>query len=338
MKITDLRSDTLTKPSNEMRQAMANAEVGDDVFEEDPTIQKLEQKTAALFQKEAALFTATGTQSNLIASIIWNPPGSEVIADSRSHLFYFEAGGTSRFGGAQIRPIQTANGILSSEDIDSNFRADNIHYPKTTSVFIENTHNIAGGKIYPITTLKEIYATSQKLKIKIHMDGARLFNAIEKLKTKPSEVAKFADSVTFCLSKGLGCPVGSMLMGDKDFIKEARRIRKALGGGMRQAGVLAAAGIYALDNNVVRLNEDHHHAEILAKQLIELNQEVNFPETNIVIWKSTTNALKVTQDLREKGVLAIPISNSLVRFVTHLDIKLSDVTYATKILKEYLGS
>jgi len=338
MKIIDLRSDTLTKPSPEMRKVMANATVGDDVFEEDPTIQQLEQKTAQLLEKEAALFTVTGTQSNLIASILWNPPGSEVIADSRSHLFYFEAAGTSRFGGAQIRPIPTENGILSSNDIDTHFRTDNIHYPKTTSVFIENTHNIAGGKIYPLATLKKINDTCKNLKIKIHMDGARLFNAVEKLKVKPSEIAKHADSVTFCLSKGLGCPVGSMLVGDKNFIKEARRIRKALGGGMRQAGILAAAGIYALDNNIIKLNDDHNHAEILADHLIKLNQEIVFPETNIVIWKPSINALKVTQDLKEKGVLVIPVSSSLVRFVTHLDITLVDINFTAKILKEYIGA
>lgn len=338
MKIIDLRSDTLTKPSAEMRQAMANAEVGDDVFEEDPTIHHLEQKTADLLKKEAALFTATGTQSNLIASILWNPPGSEVIADSRSHLFYFEAAGTSRFGGSQIRPIHTPNGILSIENIATHIRSDNVHYPKTTSVFIENTHNMAGGKVYPINSLNEIKDTCKKLNLKVHMDGARLFNAAEKLKVNPAEIAKYADSVTFCLSKGLGCPVGSVLLGDKEFIKEARRIRKALGGGMRQAGILAAAGIYALDNNIIKLNDDHCHAEILAKQLIELNQEVIFPETNIVIWKTPKIALKITQALKEKGILVIPISDELIRFVTHLDITLTEINETTKILKEYLGA
>lgn len=338
MKIIDLRSDTVTKPSAEMRQVMANAEVGDDVYEEDPTINKLEQKTAELLGKDASLFTPTGTQSNLIASILLNPPGSEVIADSRSHVFYFEAGGTSRFGGAQIRPIKTANGLLSCEDIATHIRTENVHFPRTTSVFIENTHNIAGGKVYPLATLKDISDTCKKLKLKLHIDGARLFNASEKLGVKVSEIAKFTDSVTFCLSKGLGCPVGSMLVGEKEFIKEARRIRKALGGGMRQAGVLAAAGLYALENNISKLKTDHYHAEILAKQLQQLKQEIVTPETNILIWKSTQEASAIVKKLKDKGVLTTAIDEKTIRLVTHLDITQEDVDQICLILRNCLGA
>lgn len=338
MKIQDLRSDTLTQPSAEMRLAMAQAAVGDDVYEEDPTIIQLEEYSAELLGKESAILTTSGTQANLIASIIWNPPGSEVIADQFSHLFYFESANTARFAGSQIRPIATNNGIITPENIQKNIRTDNIHYPRTTSVFIENTHNLSGGKIYPIANLIAIKDICSKNNLKIHMDGARLFNATEKLGVKVSEIAKHTDSVTFCLSKGLGCPIGSILLGDKEFVKEARRIRKALGGGMRQAGIIAAAGLYALKNNIEQLSQDHHHAELIAKVLQEYQQEIVYPETNILIWKPIENAKQIIEELKIRGLKVGPIGENGIRMVTHLDISPADITTICQILREYLSA
>jgi threonine aldolase len=336
MKIQDLRSDTLTQPSEDMRLAMSRAIVGDDVYEEDPTVKKLEAFSADLLKKEAAILTTSGTQANLIASILLNPPGSEVIADHRSHLFVFECANTARFAGTQIRPISTTNGIITGQDIINNIRTENVHYPKTTSVFIENTHNLAGGKVYPISTLREISDICKNKKIKIHIDGARLFNASEKLGVKVSDIACYADSITFCLSKGLGCPIGSILAGSKEYIKEARRIRKALGGGMRQAGILAAAGMYALENNISKLKTDHAHAEELAKLLLEFNQEIVYPETNLLIWKPTGNAVEIINELKLKGLLTGPIGENNIRMVTHLDITTEDMIKIKQILREYL--
>lgn len=338
MEILDLRSDTLTQPSAGMRRAMAEAKVGDDVYEEDPTINQLERFTADLLGKEAAIITTSGTQANLIASIIWNPPGSEVIADARAHLFYFESANTARFAGTQIRAIATPNGILSSQNIIENVRTENVHYPRTTSVFLENTHNFAGGKVYPLATLREIRDTCNKFKLKIHIDGARLFNASEKLGVKISEIASNADSVTFCLSKGLGCPIGSILAGSKEFIKEARRIRKALGGGMRQAGILAAAGFYALENNISKLKTDHANAEVIAKVLLQFNQEIVYPETNILIWKPKGEATKIIQDLKGRGLMTGPIGDNGIRFVTHLDVTPENIIKICQILREYFGA
>ena len=335
MKTIDLRSDTLTQPSEKMRLAMAQAKVGDDVYEEDPTINELERFSAQLLGKEAALFTTSGTQANLIASIIWNPSGSEVLADHRSHLFFFECANTARFAGSQIRPIATENGIITSKNIIENIRSENVHFPKTTSVFLENTHNLSGGKIYPLAILEDIKKNCQRLNLKIHIDGARLFNAVVKLGVNSSDIAKYADSITFCLSKGLGCPVGSILAGNKDFIKEARRIRKALGGGLRQAGILAAAGLFALENNISKLKLDHSHAEILAKVLIENNQEIVYPETNILIWKPKDEAWKIIEKLKNRGVLAGQIGNNGIRFVTHLDITSDDINQTSNVLAEF---
>lgn len=339
-KIIDLRSDTVTRPSQEMRRAMAEAEVGDDVFGDDPTVNLLQSKVAKLLDKEAALFTPSGTMANTIAILAHTQPGDEVIVERESHTFNYEVAGAAVIGGVQINTILGERGILTADQIAREIREPNVHVPPTRLICLENTHNRGGGSIYPLAKIQAIHELAQHFELKMHLDGARLFNACVATGLKPKDYAKYFDSVMFCFSKGLGAPVGSILAGSKPFIQRAHRIRKMLGGGMRQVGILAAAALYALEHNVQRLAEDHHHAKMLATALAEIKGfRVNpdHVETNIVIFDIADSGRSVSDVLallKSKGILMVPFGTTLVRAVTHLDVSLEDINFTIQTLHE----
>lgn len=320
----DLRSDTVTKPSKPMLEAMMNAEVGDDVFGEDPTINALEMKAAAMFGKEAGLYCPSGTQTNQIALKVHTQPGDEIICDHTSHIYRFEGGGIGFNSGASVRLIHGDRGRIKASDIDDEINDPaNYHLPLTSLVSVENTANKGGGSYYQIEDLIKIKEVCDANGLKFHMDGARFFNAIAETKETPEEHGKIFDSISICLSKGLGAPVGSLLLGSKDFITKAHRKRKVLGGAMRQAGFIAAAGIYALENNIERLKEDHKKAKHLASVLSGLSyiDEVIPAETNILIFKLSDKISNsdFLQKFEQNGIKAIGFGPQLIRFVTHLD-------------------
>ncbi|PCJ52394.1 MAG: low-specificity L-threonine aldolase [Planctomycetota bacterium] len=333
----DLKSDTITKPTKLMLEAMFNASVGDDVFDEDPTVRALEDKSAELLHKEAALFVPSGTQSNLIATMLHTPPGSEMIVDNNSHIQCYEAGGSSRFGGLTLATTDNPRGNINIQDIEDCIKPDNIHYTNTTSISIENTHNRKGGTIYPKKEVANLFKFAKTKNLKLHIDGARIWNAVIAENSNITDFSENCDSITFCLSKGLGCPVGSVLLGTKDFIYEAKRLRKALGGGMRQIGYLAAAGIYALDNNIERLQEDHSNAILLSNTIRDAGLIVNQPESNIVIWEpQKQNVPETIKVLTENGILGVPFGDKVIRFVTHLNHGIDDIKNVCEILKKIL--
>jgi threonine aldolase len=324
MEFIDLRSDTVTKPSALMLQAMMDAEVGDDVFHEDPTVIELEKYAANLFGKEAALFCPSGTMTNQIAIKVHTQPGDEVICDVNSHIYNYEGGGISFNSGAQARLIQGNEGRLNAELIEPCINGDFDWLTKTTLVSLENTVNRAGGSFYTKAQIKPIYDLCRDKNLNLHLDGARIFNALVETGDSPKEIGAFFHSISICLSKGLGAPVGSLLLGDKDFIKKARRYRKVFGGGMRQAGFLAAAGLYALKNNVTRLKEDH----LRAKKLEQAISELAFVEsilpvyTNILIFnlkKEMMSGDAFEKKLKEQGIKVSSFGKQTIRFVTHLD-------------------
>ncbi|MCD6116544.1 low-specificity L-threonine aldolase [bacterium] len=341
--IADLRSDTFTKPGKEMRQVMANAEVGDDVFGEDPTVNRLQEKVAEMTGKEAGLFVASGTMGNQVAVNTLTQPGQEVILDAEAHIFFYEAGAPALLSGVQLRPVKSANGILTAEEIEPAIRQDNIHFPPTSLICLENTLNRAGGKIFPLEKIKEIRALADKYGIKMHLDGARLWNASVATGTALKEFAKYFDTVSMCFSKGLGAPVGSIVVGDSKTIDRARRYRKIYGGGMRQAGIIAAGALYAVENNFDRVAEDHKHAKILAETINSLNGfevDLDSVQTNIVIVTVTherLNAQDAADMLAEKHVLVLALGERMLRLVTHLDVSREEVFYAADVLKELFG-
>ena len=281
----DLRSDTVTKPSKFMKQYMMDANLGDDVFQDDPTVQKLENKTAQLFGKEAGLFCPSGTMTNQIALMVYLRPGDEVICSSEAHIYNYEGGGIARNSSASVRLINRKSGIIYLDEIIDNINPDDIHYPISKLVALENTCNRGGGNCYPLEEIEKISNYCRSHKMPMHLDGARLFNALVETKTSSIIMGSFFDSLSICFSKGLGAPVGSVLIGNKEFIHKARRVRKVLGGGMRQVGMLAAAGIYALENNIDRLSVDHSNAQLIAKALEKCTwiEKVMNVETNIII-------------------------------------------------------
>ncbi|KPL03433.1 MAG: threonine aldolase, partial [candidate division Zixibacteria bacterium SM1_73] len=285
-KFIDLRSDTVTKPSKAMRQAIAQAEVGDDVFEDDPTVKKLEQMVAELLGKEKALFVASGTMANEVAIKSWTKPGDEVLLEVDSHIYNYEVGAPSVLCGVQMHTLKGKRGVLTVEQILDHIRPQDIHIPPTTLICLENTHNRAGGTIYPIEEIKKIRKATKPLGIKMHLDGARLWNATVATGVPLDQYARWFDSVSVCLSKGLGAPIGSLITGDSDFIRVARRNRKMFGGGMRQVGIIAAAGIYSIENNFNRLIEDHRNAKALAQGLSKIPKisvDLESVQTNIVV-------------------------------------------------------
>lgn len=337
-KIIDLRSDTVTKPTPPMRRAMAEAEVGDDVFGEDPTVNKLQEYAAQLFGREAALFVPSGTMGNQIAIKVHTQPGDEVIVEEASHIFNSEMAMMGAFSGVIPRPIPSERGFLRWEQIERAIRPKVYYYAQTRLICLENTHNFKGGGVYPVEWAREIIEKAHERGLAVHLDGARIFNAAVATGRSVQELTEGFDSVMFCLSKGLGAPVGSMLVGSAEFIEKARRVRKMLGGGMRQVGVLAAAGLYALEHHIERLAEDHENARLLAEALQEIPEVRLEPvETNIVIFElSKTPAEKLIAELKQRDILALAIGPRRVRLVTHLDVSREEVLYAAQAIREIL--
>jgi threonine aldolase len=323
--IIDLRSDTVTKPTVQMRAAMAAAEVGDDVYGEDPTVNLLERRAAEIFGREAALFVPTGTMGNQIAIRLHTQPGQEVIAESRAHILDWEMATTAVFSGCLVRAVAAERGILTWKHIEPAIYARGAFRAATGLIEIENTANLAGGTVTPLPVMEEIWANAKQRKLPVHLDGARIFNASTRLGVDVRTLTRGFDTVMFCLSKGLGAPVGSMLVGSAELMARARLYRKALGGGMRQVGVLAAAGLIALEHGPGRLHEDHANARLLAEALSSIeNVEIDFDsiETNIVIFRLTggVSATDVVARLRARDILASAFSPTAIRLVTHLDV------------------
>src|SRR5206468_6843001 len=324
--IIDLRSDTLTKPSPEMRRAMAEAEVGDDVFIEDPTINRLQERAAELFKREAALFVPSGTMGNLTCILAHTRPGQEVICEEAGHIYNYEMASMSAVAGVLPRLVKGEDGILTWETISKAIRPKIYYRPQTALISLENTHNMAGGTVYPTKIAHEICDNAHDAGISVHLDGARIFNAATYLGEDVAEMTKKFDSIQFCLSKGLGAPVGSMIVGSREFIERSRSLRKMLGGGMRQAGVLAAAGLVALEKGPGRLQVDHDNAKSLSTGLAAIPGITLNPakvQTNIVIFNLKTSGWPSSdflQTLAKRDVLAVPVDNERVRMVTHLDV------------------
>jgi len=334
----DLRSDTVTRPSKGMLEAMMNAQVGDDVFKEDTSVNLLEERTAKLFGKEAGVYCPSGTMTNQVAIKAHTQPGDELICDTHAHIYINEAGGIAFNSGVQVRLVSGDQGRLSAQQVSENINAPFDWLPRTTLVCLENTVNRAGGSYYSLNSIKEISEVCKKNNLKLHLDGARIFNALAETGDSPAETAKYFDSISICFSKGLGCPVGSVLVGDTEFIKKARRVRKVFGGGMRQAGFIASAGLYALDNNIKRLKEDH----IRAKKIAEVLKNASYVDsllpvtTNIIIFtvKDPMTSQEFIAKLSEKGVKGIAFGKKMVRFVTHLDFDDKQLEETLKALKE----
>lgn len=340
----DLRSDTVTKPTPAMRRAMAEAEVGDDVYGEDPTVNRLQERAAELFDKEAALFVPTGSMGNQLCVKLHTRPGSEVVLEERSHIYNYEMGGSAVFSGVTFRPVRGENGMLTRELVAGAIHHQAPYYVTPTSLItLENTHNMAGGSVLPLAVATDICDHAHALGLPVHLDGARIFNAALAMGVSVAEIACPFDSVMFCLSKGLGAPVGSMILGKRDFIEEAKSWRKRLGGGMRQVGILAAAGMLALEDSPQLLIEDHANAKRLAEGVAEMRGvqiDLETVQTNIVIFDvagtgKTTAA--IAQGLKARGVLANGINAREMRMVTHYDVSRDDIEAALRTLQAVLS-
>ncbi len=337
MMITDLRSDTFTKPCPAMLEAMFKAPVGDDVFGEDPSVNQLEAMSAAMFGMEAALFCPSGTMTNQIGIKCHTQPGDEVICEKMSHVFIYEGGGIAFNSGSQVKALEGDRGRINAEQIIDSINPDDVHKANTSLISLENTSNRGGGSCYNFTDFQIIKEICLKNKLGLHLDGARLWNAIVAKWEDPKQYGEIFDSISVCLSKGLGAPVGSLLLGKSDFIKKARRVRKVFGGGMRQAGYLAAAGIYALENNITRLAEDHQHAKHIAEALSkkEFIGKIMPVETNIIIFEVTGSytAKEFCERLQLDDILCLSISATQVRMVTHLDVTGEMVKKLVKLIE-----
>ncbi|MBI3990254.1 MAG: low-specificity L-threonine aldolase [candidate division NC10 bacterium] len=342
-KVIDLRSDTVTLPTEAMREAMKSAELGDDVFEEDPTVNRLQELAARRLGKEAALFVTSGTMGNLVGLLTHTSRGDEIILEETSHIYNYEVAGMAALGGLLARPLKGTYGILDPEDVRRAIRSPNIHHPKTQLICLESTHNRGGGTFYPPETLKAIADVAREAGIPMHLDGARIFNAAVAAGVPAAEFAACADSVTFCLSKGLSAPVGSLLVGRASFIERARRFRKMVGGGMRQAGVLAAAGIVALETMVERLTVDHENARLLAEGLARLpgiEIDLKRVQTNIVIFdvrSPKTSAPRLVQELDGEGIKLHLIAQDSIRAVAHKDLDREDILLALQAIEKRLA-
>ena len=337
MKVIDLRSDTVTHPSPAMRRAMAEADVGDDVYGEDPTVNRLEALGAEMLGKEAALFVPSGTMGNLIAQLVHCGRGEEVIVGDNAHTFFYEAGGCAAVGGIHPRTVLTNDdGTLSLEAVRDAVRPDNVHFPRTRQLILENTHNRRGGRVLPLSYLAEARALCDEVGMTLHCDGARLWNAAVACGVAPAELAAPFDSLSVCLSKGLAAPIGSLVVGSKEFIHEAVRARKLLGGGMRQVGIIAAAGIVGLTQMQERLSDDHENAKYLAKGLEAAGYRVTHAvETNIVIFEQLSNTpspAERAQIWKRSGLFISPISGRRFRAVTHYGIERKDIDKALEIM------
>lgn len=337
MKTIDMRSDTVTKPTEEMRKAAFEAEVGDDVFGDDPTVNQLEKYAAELFGKEAAVFVTSGTQGNLTSILAHTRPGDEILLEAYSHIFYYEAGGISAVGGVIPKLYQSNRGIATREDIDAVVRTPNIHYPDTSLLCIENTHNRHGGVALSVSQVKELSDTGREYGLKIHLDGARIFNASIAHGVDLKEYANLVDSVQFCLSKGLSAPIGSIVAGSSDFVDKVRKKRKMLGGGMRQSGIVAAPGLIALQKMRDRLKQDHQNAQLLVDGLRGMGLKVWDSDTNIVVcdvsshFSSSGEAIAL---LQQDGILTVPFSSELIRLTTNRHITHEDIEFVLDRVRE----
>ena len=335
----DLRSDTVTRPTAAMREAMMNAEVGDDVFGEDPAVNELEAYGASLFGKDGAIFCPSGTMTNQIGINILSQPYEEVICYKGSHIYLYEGGGIAGNSGLSFRLLEAERGILTREQVMGAINPDDIHFPRTAVVALENTVNKGGGSCYTIDQVREITIAARNAGLRTHLDGARLYNALIANGENPADYGECFDTISLCLSKGLGAPVGSLLIASEELIKKARRMRKVFGGGMRQAGYLAAAGLYALKHHVDRLNEDHERARWLGDELETLPyvKAVLPVETNIVIYEidGAIDPAAYLDSLRESGLKAVHFGGQQIRLVTHLDLKDDDIQAAIDILRAW---
>ena len=340
----DLRSDTLTRPSKAMRQAMAEAEVGDDVFGEDPTVNRLQDRVAELLGKERALFVASGTMGNQLCIKTHTHAGDEVIAEAGAHVFFYETAGAAFLSSVQIFQVKGTRGVLSADDVQQAIRPDIYYMPKTRLLCLENTHNRAGGAVYPLEAFASIAQFAHGAGLKVHLDGARLWNACAATGVDAAGYCRHVDSVSVCLSKGLGAPVGSVIAGSKDFIDEARHYRKIFGGGMRQAGILAAAGLYALDHNVARLADDHERARAFAGTVGAVpgvTIDMATVQSNIVIMDTTGTGIGAgewAKRFADAGVRLSQASDHTLRAVTHLDVSAQDVEDAAENIVRVLTS
>jgi len=340
--IIDLRSDTVTKPSDEMRKAMYEAEVGDDVYGEDPTVTELQNYVAELLDKEAALYVPSGTMANQICLNVLTNPGDEVICDRDAHIFQYESGSPAALSGLQLSLVDGVRGIFTPEQVEPLIRPTSAYYMARSRVIeIENTHNRAGGTINPIENIKRVSELARKYNLYMHLDGARIWNASIETNISPAEYASNFDSVSVCLSKGLGAPIGSVLLGTKDFVKEAFRVRKAWGGGMRQVGVIAAAGLFAVKNNISRLKEDHHKAKTLVSGLANISRISIHPEnveTNILMFTPKDITIEEFQlKCKDSRLLLSTGKVGEIRAVTHMDISSEEINEAVKIIERVLG-
>ncbi len=339
----DLRSDTVTKPSAEMRRAMAEAEVGDDVYLEDPTVNRLQERAAEIFGREAALFLPSGSMGNQIAIKLHTHHGNEVICEERGHIFNYEMATMAAVSGVLARPIPTDDGILTWKMVERQIRPKIYYRAQTGLISLENTHNLAGGTVYPTEVANEICDRAHEMGIPVHLDGARIFNAATYLKKPVKEIAARFDSVQFCLSKGLGAPIGSLLVGTRDFIERARVLRKTFGGGMRQVGVLAAPGLIALEKGPLRLEEDHKNARRLAEGLSRIPGVKIDPvkvQTNILILDVSGTGMAagdISKKLAEQGVLASAFSSEIMRMVTHLDVDRAMIDKALEVMSRVVS-
>ena len=335
----DLRSDTVTQPTADMRRAMFAAAVGDDVFAEDPAINALQEKAARLLDKEDAVFVASGTMANQLSIKAHTQPGDEVIIEAGAHAMNFEGGAGAVLSGVQFFGVPGSRGIIDAAQVEAAIRVDDVHFPVSRLIVIENTHNRGGGSVFPLGKIQQIRELATRRGLRMHMDGARLWNACVATGISPAAYAAPFDSVSVCLSKGLGCPVGSLVLGSKDFIKRVRRFRKMVGGGWRQAGFLAAAGIYALDHHIDRLQEDHRKALKLAQGLAKIKNVVINPaevETNILFFdvsRVERTAQEVAAAAKAKGVLLHPTAKTRIRCVTHLDVSFEDIDRALGVVE-----
>lgn len=335
----DLRSDTVTRPSQAMREFMMNAPVGDDVYGDDPTVRELESFAADLLGKEAALFTVSGTMSNQIAISLWTQPGDEVLMHAMAHPSHHEAGGCAANSGVNCVPLPGEHGLIDPNSLEYFVREDDHYLARTSLLTLENTHNMAGGRVVPLHLMKSLYAKAKQLKLRVHLDGARLFNAVVQSGATASEICRGADTVSFCLSKGLGAPIGSILGGDKNTIREARRVRTRLGGAWRQAGIMAAGALFALRNNVERLGDDHRRTGQLRKLLEETGayRATHEAQTNILYVEPThakiPGGLELEKLLRTHGILVNATGPRSIRFVTHLDVDDEGITKAAQAME-----
>ncbi|MBW2262064.1 MAG: low-specificity L-threonine aldolase [Deltaproteobacteria bacterium] len=339
--VIDLRSDTVTLPTAGMREAMMDAELGDDVYGEDPTVNALEAAAAGMLGKEAGLFVPSGSQANLVSLLTYGVRGDEVILGQESHCMKFEAGAGVAIAGAQFSVVP-GDGLFTADQVRERLQVETLHNPGTGLVWIENTHNMGGGRIFSIEEMERVAGVCREQAIPLHVDGARIFNAAVATDLPASRYAGVADSISVCLSKGLGAPVGSVLTGTRTFCEKSRRFRKMLGGAMRQAGVLAAAGLYALENNVERLAQDHDNSRALAEGLAAVDGievDVATVETNIVMAETTRiDAATFAERCRAQGVLFHPLAERRIRFVTHLDVDRRMVLDAVDRMKEVLAA